>query len=260
MGIVKERLTKLREDRGWSQHDLAGESGVSQPTINRIERGVNPGESQTKQRQLARALGTSEAYLRGETDDPSPDLPPPPVDVPPEVSRTLELALVRMMNTDRYALEDFDAARAAVRAYASTANAAPDATVLLREWLDAARALRLANEPADPPRIMAYTFEQFLRRQAPGSTYQVGEKLRRGGDLSSWAAAEIKARTRRPEIHEWAWLAARDTFRPAWSEPVSWEIVVMLAEIELAGGVPETRERYERLAEENARARRAMQK
>lgn len=62
---------------GISQSELARRVGVRQSTINGLIRGEQ--RSTTKLHQIARELGTTPAYLTGETDDPnsgSPDAPP----------------------------------------------------------------------------------------------------------------------------------------------------------------------------------------
>ncbi len=35
---IAQRLVQLRADRGWSLHELAGHTGISRPTLSRIER------------------------------------------------------------------------------------------------------------------------------------------------------------------------------------------------------------------------------
>lgn len=66
-----ERIEELLRERGWSQAQLARRIGVSQQTIWKL---VNGTSSTTKHlRKIAIELKTSEEYLLGETDDPSPD-------------------------------------------------------------------------------------------------------------------------------------------------------------------------------------------
>lgn len=67
-----ERIDERLQERGWSQGELARRIGVSQPTIWKLV----SGNAQTSKhlREIARQLGTTEEYLLGETDDPSPKL------------------------------------------------------------------------------------------------------------------------------------------------------------------------------------------
>lgn len=65
------RLRKLRRSRGWRQRELAAQSGLGASTIAQYETGE--AEPTLKSlRRLAKALGTTVAYLAGETDDSAP--------------------------------------------------------------------------------------------------------------------------------------------------------------------------------------------
>jgi DNA-binding XRE family transcriptional regulator len=64
-----ERIDGLMQKRGWSQGELARKIGVSQPTIWKLVSGAAQTSKHT--RDIAKALGTTEEYLLGETDDPS---------------------------------------------------------------------------------------------------------------------------------------------------------------------------------------------
>lgn len=68
---IEERLGAI----GISQSELARRVGVRQSTMNSLIRGDN----RTSRRilQIARELGTTPAYLTGETDDPQSDSPSP---------------------------------------------------------------------------------------------------------------------------------------------------------------------------------------
>ena len=59
MATFGERLKRLREARGWSQQDLADESGVPYITIYRCERGLHQEPRVGVAAKLARALGVS---------------------------------------------------------------------------------------------------------------------------------------------------------------------------------------------------------
>ena len=75
--IVGERVKERMEAAGLSQAELARRVGMAQPSIFQlIKRGK---KGSTKLHLIARELGTTPAYLSGETDDPHADAPPPPL-------------------------------------------------------------------------------------------------------------------------------------------------------------------------------------
>jgi transcriptional regulator with XRE-family HTH domain len=60
----------LRIERGWSQHDLADRTGLTQGVISMIETGrVNPREGE--RRTLAQALGCAPERLLDHVADPT---------------------------------------------------------------------------------------------------------------------------------------------------------------------------------------------
>ncbi|MHC4526452.1 MAG: helix-turn-helix domain-containing protein [Planctomycetota bacterium] len=67
-----ERVKKLMHELGMTQIDLARRSGVSQPMISKIISGERGADISTVEK-IARALGTSPAWLLGEEEE-SPDL------------------------------------------------------------------------------------------------------------------------------------------------------------------------------------------
>lgn len=71
---ISERIAERMAALGISQSELARRVGVSQPTINGLLTGKSAGSKHMHR--LASELGTSPAYLVGETDDPSPIAPP----------------------------------------------------------------------------------------------------------------------------------------------------------------------------------------
>jgi transcriptional regulator with XRE-family HTH domain len=71
MGMLLDRMKKLREDLGLTQESFGQKVGVTGKTIWRMENG----EREIKTGlllQIASALNTSVAYLIGEVDDPAP--------------------------------------------------------------------------------------------------------------------------------------------------------------------------------------------
>jgi transcriptional regulator with XRE-family HTH domain len=71
--IVAERLKAALQAAGISQSELARRVGVSQPTIYRATHGKLYGTRYLHR--IARELGTTPAYLSGETDDPLGEAP-----------------------------------------------------------------------------------------------------------------------------------------------------------------------------------------
>mgnify|MGYP000904631632 FL=1 len=73
MWVIKmslgKRLKALRKARGFKQRDLAKVLGISENTMYRWEADMNTPSDEDKKR-LASILGTSLAYLMGETDNP----------------------------------------------------------------------------------------------------------------------------------------------------------------------------------------------
>ncbi len=69
------RLRYIREQAGYSQQDLANESGVSQHTISEIELGRRKPQGRTL-RKLAKVLGVRVADLHREPDHPKGRSPP----------------------------------------------------------------------------------------------------------------------------------------------------------------------------------------
>jgi transcriptional regulator with XRE-family HTH domain len=76
--VIGDRVKAGREQRQWSQYDLARESGVSQSAIAKIETGQRPRPSGNVLQKLARALDTTvDALLQ---DGPPIDIDQPPID------------------------------------------------------------------------------------------------------------------------------------------------------------------------------------
>ena len=89
-----ERIAALRKARGLSQSQLAKLAGLSQATIGKLESGISSGSSHIHK--IARALGTTPAYLMGETDNPSEGfVPAPTADM---VAADLELVQVKELD------------------------------------------------------------------------------------------------------------------------------------------------------------------
>jgi transcriptional regulator with XRE-family HTH domain len=74
--IEVERFRAAMADREISQSELARRVGVSQQTIFKLAQGQS--QSSRYLHKIARELGTTPAYLSGETEDPDADAPPTP--------------------------------------------------------------------------------------------------------------------------------------------------------------------------------------
>lgn len=154
------RLKALRGLRGWTQAQLSAASGVSQGTVSRLERGDSKGLYGDTQRALAGALGTSVAYLLGQTDDPTPDehaQPDAPDEAPqaaPDEGDALDVALGRAFDARRFTVADLIAARDAVRGSDRRTMQGVDLTEAALGWLSAAKRLRLDGVPATPANVL----------------------------------------------------------------------------------------------------------
>ncbi len=84
-----------------SQSELARRIGVSQQAISRLSSGEVTGSRHLHR--IARELGTTPAYLSGETDDPDANAPPEP-ELTPEEARMLTL-FRQLQQDDRAALK-----------------------------------------------------------------------------------------------------------------------------------------------------------
>jgi phage repressor protein C with HTH and peptisase S24 domain len=74
--IIPDRIAARLRGTGLSQSELARRVGVGQSTINGLVKGEQ--RSSSHLHKIARELGTSIAYLEGDTDDPSIDALPVP--------------------------------------------------------------------------------------------------------------------------------------------------------------------------------------
>lgn len=62
-----DRLQRFRENKGWTQRELAQKAGVSQPTIAYLESGRRSSVSLESARRIADALGISIDRLVGDS-------------------------------------------------------------------------------------------------------------------------------------------------------------------------------------------------
>src|SRR5919112_6886982 len=76
-----ERLRYIREQAGYSQQELADESGVSQHTISELELGRRTPQGRTL-RKLAKVLGVEVADLREIPVSPKAEAPPSSIQPP----------------------------------------------------------------------------------------------------------------------------------------------------------------------------------
>lgn len=71
--ILGERVLARLKDTGLSQSELARRVGLAQPTISGLIKSNKVGSKHLHR--IARELGTTPAYLSGETDDPAAEMP-----------------------------------------------------------------------------------------------------------------------------------------------------------------------------------------
>lgn len=83
-GIRGDVVRRMRLDRGWTQADLARETGIAQSTLSRIESGKSIGSYATTVRALARVYGCGEGELVG--DDAAGELHTVPDDASPALA------------------------------------------------------------------------------------------------------------------------------------------------------------------------------
>lgn len=74
--VVGERIRERLETLGMSQRELGRRVGLTQPAIGNLIHRNKTGTSHLHR--IARELGTTPAYLSGETDDPTADVPEGP--------------------------------------------------------------------------------------------------------------------------------------------------------------------------------------
>lgn len=155
------RVLTRRKALGLNQAQLAEALGVRQETVSKIERGENKGEKAETQRQLAKILQCTVAYLIGESNDPASDsihgdLYPPQIERPkvrPEILAPFDEALFTAMNPKQFSSEDFDAVRNAFHRTYFHIDPNADLVAIARNWLVAAKQLRIEGHTPTPEAI-----------------------------------------------------------------------------------------------------------
>lgn len=66
---LSQRIRAIRERKGWTQNHLAVVSGIPQPTIWRLEKGMIKNPKSSLLQRLAHALDVSADYLLREDDE-----------------------------------------------------------------------------------------------------------------------------------------------------------------------------------------------
>lgn len=85
---IGRRLRRLRDIKGWDTNRLAGEAGLSQSYIYKLENDDRPNVAGVVLSRLAAALDTTTDYLVGRTADPNP---PPPLGYEMDVAQAIRL-------------------------------------------------------------------------------------------------------------------------------------------------------------------------
>lgn len=89
-------LAQLLRKRGLSQSELARRVGISQQSIHKLITGASRGSTHIAK--IARELGTTAAYLSGETDDPSEGAIPAPTER--DIAEHLDLVAIAEIDQD----------------------------------------------------------------------------------------------------------------------------------------------------------------
>lgn len=94
--MFAKRLRQAREERGWSQQQLADRVGIARVTITMYEAGEREPDFETLTK-LAQALGVTTDYLLGRTDNPHPPAAVPVQEEPwPEGVQVLRRASTKL--------------------------------------------------------------------------------------------------------------------------------------------------------------------
>ena len=83
MATFGDRLIRAREQRGWTQQELAARAGIRYETISRIEHGAHKEPRVYVAVALAKALGTTVDYLVGMYEDDEHTRETPSAGAPP---------------------------------------------------------------------------------------------------------------------------------------------------------------------------------
>ena len=98
---VGERIRGRMEALKLNQSELARRVGVTQGAISQLVKGDSQGSKHLHR--IARELGTTPAYLAGDTDDPDADAPDLP-DLSPDEAKVVEI-MRQLPKEDREALK-----------------------------------------------------------------------------------------------------------------------------------------------------------
>jgi transcriptional regulator with XRE-family HTH domain len=177
-GLDGARVRARRLELRMTQAELARRSGLSQEAISRLESGKIKGQVHATQEGLARALGVSVPFLRGETDLPLPEAPPrgagaagtpgapgapgglgaspaTPTLVRDEVD-PMNVALDRAFDPRRHELLDALSVREALRDTDRRLQDRVDLLAAARQWLDAAAELRRQHIPVTSENLLLH--------------------------------------------------------------------------------------------------------
>jgi transcriptional regulator with XRE-family HTH domain len=174
MSFRSDRIREIREGLKMSQATLAELAApATQATISRIEKGEsNKRPDRALAKRIAHGLGVPLAEIFVETPENA-------VAVPATASMQLgvyESALLRVLDAE-HTMEDVDRAREAMRETLPLVKDLPVPETVAREWVNAARSLRRAHQPATPQAIVARVAMEALLRESVAAPR--GESLRR---------------------------------------------------------------------------------
>jgi transcriptional regulator with XRE-family HTH domain len=168
---VRARRLALR----MTQERLAEQVDLTQDAISKIETGKYRAQLARTQEGLAKALDTSLAYLRGESDDPTPGNRP---GVPADTRSTMaigfspdegaiERALLDAFEKVAHTFTDVEAVRVALREVPEPLRTGRPLAVLARTLLDHAAGLRKQGQTATPVTLFWLAFAETYSAHRP---------------------------------------------------------------------------------------------
>ncbi len=152
---ARTRAVERRKALGMTQNTLSARSGVPQPTISRFEAGdeVLPDTV----RAIVAALGTTAAWINGETDDSSPVAEPLPA------QHMLSEAIGRAFDARRHSTADIRAVEDTLSSLVGLTDALSDLDAAARAWLDAAAYLRQKRLPVTVTALLVRVTGELTR-------------------------------------------------------------------------------------------------
>lgn len=152
MPSIGEKVSKLRQEKGWTLKELSAKTGVSVSHISAIENGTRPNPSILRVTKLAKALGESLAYFDDEVSDP-------------QSRNTLDTAkMTSLQSTSTTNTSSLDAMAAKLQTLYDPKTQAFIVSETSRPYV--ALAMQLAEQsPTQDPSVFLQLIAQFIRDQ-----------------------------------------------------------------------------------------------